>query len=106
LNKNHPQLNFTGPSNYLQNAYGPTGIPTGLPPQNYQFPQVKRQFMFLATLDLPDLSRILNDPIFHSPYWSVLPAKLPSDIPNFDGLSGEDPNNHIMKFHFGVHPNH
>jgi hypothetical protein len=90
---------LTGPSNYLQTAYGPTGIPTGLPPQNYQFPQVNRQLSFLATLDLLDLSRILNDPILHSPYWSVIPAKLPSDIPKFDGRSGEDPNNHVMTFH-------
>jgi hypothetical protein len=48
---------------------------------------------------LPDLSRILNDPIFHSPYWPVIPAKLPSNIPKFDGRSGEDPNNHVMTFH-------
>jgi hypothetical protein len=68
---NPPQPNLSGLSNYLQTAYGPTGIPTGLPPQNYQFPQVNRQFPFLATLDLPDLSRILNDPILHSPYWPM-----------------------------------
>jgi hypothetical protein len=60
---------------------------------------VNRQLVFLATLDLPDLSRILNDPIFHSSYWSVIPAKLPFDIPKFDGRSGENPNNHVMKFH-------
>jgi hypothetical protein len=60
----------------------------GLPPQNYQFTQVKRKLSFLPTLDLPDLSRILNDPILHSPYWSVITAKLPSGIPNFDGRSG------------------
>jgi hypothetical protein len=80
-------------------SYGPNGIPTRLPPQNYQFPQVNRRLPFLATLDLPDLSRILNDPIFHSPYWHVIPAKLPSDIPKFDGRSGEDLNNHVMTFH-------
>jgi hypothetical protein len=54
---------------------------------------------FLATLDLPDLSRILNDPIRHSPQWPAIPAKLPSDIPKFDGKPGEDPNNHVMTFH-------
>jgi hypothetical protein len=97
--QNPPQPNLSGLSNYLQTAYGPTGIPTGLPPQNYQFPQVNRQFPFLATLDLPDLSRILNDPILHSPYWPVIPAKLPSDIPKFDGRAGEDLNNHVMTFH-------
>jgi hypothetical protein len=71
----------------------------GLPPQNYQFPQVNRQSSFLATLDLLDLSRILNDPILHSLYWLVILAKLPSNIPKFDGRSGEDPNNHDMIFH-------
>jgi hypothetical protein len=60
---------------------------------------VNRQLPFLATLDLPDLSRILNDPIHHSPHWPVIPAKLPSDIPKFDGKPGEDPNNHVMTFH-------
>jgi hypothetical protein len=99
LNINPPQLNLSGLYNYLQTAYGPTGIPTRLPPQNYQFPQVNIQFPFLATLDLPDLSRILNDPILHSPYWPVIPAKLPSDIPKFDNQSREDPNNHVMTFH-------
>jgi hypothetical protein len=54
---------------------------------------------FLATLDLPDLSRILNDPIRHSPQWPAILAKLPSDIPKFDGKAGEDPNNHVMTFH-------
>jgi hypothetical protein len=50
-------------------------------------------------LDLPDLSRILNDPILHSPYWTIIAAKLPFDIPKFDGRSGEDPNNHVIPFH-------
>jgi hypothetical protein len=85
LTQNPPQLNLIRPSNYLQTTYGPIGIPMGLPPQNYQFPQVNRRFPFLATLDLPDLSRILNDPILHYPFWPVIPAKLLSDIPKFDG---------------------
>ena len=53
----------------------------------------------MATLDIPDLSRILNDSILHSPQWPAIPAKLPSDIPKFDGKAGEDPNNHVMTFH-------
>jgi hypothetical protein len=53
----------------------------------------------LATSDLLDLSKILNDPIHHSPQWLAIPAKLPSDIPKFDGKVGEYPNNHIMTFH-------
>jgi hypothetical protein len=82
--------------NYPSNPfYGPTGVPM---PHQYH-PQVNRQLPFLATLDLPDLSRLTNDPILHSPYWPVIPAKLPSDIPKFDGKPGEDPNNHVMTFH-------
>jgi hypothetical protein len=60
---------------------------------------VNRQFPFLATLDLLDLSRILNDPILHSPYRLTILAKLPFNIPKFDDRSGEDPNNHVMTFH-------
>jgi hypothetical protein len=36
--QNPPQPNFSGLSKYLHIAYGPTGIPTKQPPQNYQFP--------------------------------------------------------------------
>jgi hypothetical protein len=87
-----------GPTGYNyppQPVYGPTGVPM---PHQYH-PQVNRQLPFLATLDLPDLSRLTNDPILHFPFWPVIPAKLPSDIPKFDGKPGEDPNNHVMTFH-------
>jgi hypothetical protein len=80
-------------------AYGPTGIPARLPPQIHQYPHVNRKLPFLATLDLPNLSRILNDPILHSPHWPIIPAKIPSDIPKFDGKPEEDINNHVMTFH-------
>jgi hypothetical protein len=94
-----PPLNQPGSSLYGQTAYGPTGLPTGLPPQSHQYPQVNRQLPFLATLDFPDFSRILNDPIRHSHQWPIIPAKLPLDIPKFYGKVGEDPNNHVMTFH-------
>jgi hypothetical protein len=94
-----PPLNQPGASLYGQFAYAPTGFPMGLPPQIHQYPQVNRQFPFLATLDLPYLTRILNDPIRHSPQWPTIPAKLPSNIQKFDGKAGEDPNNHVMTFH-------
>jgi hypothetical protein len=45
----------------MQTAYVPTGLSMKLPPQSHQYPHVNRQLPFLATLDLPDLSRILND---------------------------------------------
>jgi hypothetical protein len=94
-----PPQGQPGSSLWGKTAYAPTGLPTGLPPQSHQYPQVNRQLPFLSTLDLPDLSRILNDPIRHSPQWPAIPAKLPSDIPKFDGKAGEDPNNHVMTFH-------
>ena len=94
-----PPSGQPGSSLWGQTAYAPTGLPTGLPPQSHQYPQVNRQLPFLATLDLPDLSRILNDPIRHSPQWPIIPAKLPSDIPKFNRKVGEDPNNHVMNFH-------
>jgi hypothetical protein len=83
----------------MKTAYGPTGIPTGLPPQSHHHPHVNRQLPFLATLDLLDLSRILNDLIHHSPQWPMIPAKLPSEIPKFDGKPRQDSNNHVMNFH-------
>ena len=95
----HSCLNILGPSPHMQIAYGPIGISTGLPPQSHQYPHVNRQLPFLVTLDLPDSSRILNDPILHSLHWPVIPAKLPSNSPKFDGKSGVYPNNHVMTFH-------
>jgi len=95
----HTHPNLLGPSPHIQTAYGPIGIPMGLPPKSHQYPQVNRQLPFLATLYLPELSRILNDPILHSPHWPFISAKLLSDIPKFDGNSREDPNNHVMNFH-------
>jgi hypothetical protein len=94
-----PPPNLPGSSHYAHTSYGPIGLPTGLPPQSHQYLQVNQQLPFLATLDFPDLSRILNDPIHHSPQWPVIPAKLPSNFPKFDGKVGEDPNNHVMTFH-------
>jgi hypothetical protein len=96
LGQNQPHMRGPTSYNYPHNpVLGPTGVP--LPHQHY--PQVNRQLPFLATLDLPDLSRLTNDPIHHSSVWPAILAKLPSDIPKFDGKSREDPNNHVMTFH-------
>ena len=54
---------------------------------------------FLATLNLPDLSRLKNDPVSHDPAWSAVPTKLPSDIPKFEGKPGEDPSEHVTTLH-------
>jgi hypothetical protein len=60
------------------------------------------QFPFLATLELPDVSRLTNDPILHSPYWPPVPTKIPSDCPKFEGKAKEDPQAHVMTYHLMV----
>jgi hypothetical protein len=54
---------------------------------------------YFASLNIPDLSKLMNDPILHDPTWPNMPTKLPSNIPKFEGKSGEDPANHVMTFH-------
>ena len=61
--------------------------------------QPNRRLSFLATLDLLDLSKLINEPIQHNPSWPPILVKLPSNIPNFDGKQGDDPKNHVMTFH-------
>jgi hypothetical protein len=39
---------------------------------------------FLATLYLPNLSRLLNDPICHNPRWPSMSTNFPLDIPKFE----------------------
>jgi hypothetical protein len=62
------------------------------PPPNPPMP-------YLASLNIPDLTKLTNDPILHDPTWPNMPTKLPSDIPKFEGKPGEDPTNHVMTFH-------
>jgi hypothetical protein len=57
------------------------------------------QMPYLASLNIPDLSKLTNDPILHDPTWPAMPTKLPSDIPKFEGKAGDDPANHVMTFH-------
>jgi hypothetical protein len=54
---------------------------------------------YLASLNIPDLNKLTNDPILHDPTWPTMPTKLPSDIPKFEGKAGDDPANHVMTFH-------
>lgn len=68
-------------------GYPPPG--TRIVPQGYQFSQhdPNRRLPFIATLDLPDLSRLMNDPIYYLPFLPPMPNKFPSDIPKFEGKS-------------------
>jgi hypothetical protein len=54
---------------------------------------------FLATFNLPDLSKLMNDPVIHDPTWPPVPTKLLSYIPKFEGNNGEDPGDHVTTFH-------
>jgi hypothetical protein len=54
---------------------------------------------YLASLNIPDLTKLTNDPILHDPTWPNMPSKLPSNIPKFEGKPGEYPANHVMTFH-------
>jgi hypothetical protein len=54
---------------------------------------------FLATLNLPELSKLMNDPVCHDITWPPIPTKLPSDILKFEGKNGEDPGDHVTTFH-------
>ena len=60
---------------------------------------VRPKIPFLATLNLPDLSKLMNDLVKHDATWPPVPTKLPSDIRKFEGKVGEDPWAHITTFH-------
>jgi hypothetical protein len=53
---------------------------------------------FLAMLNLPNLSKLMNDHVSHDPTWPPIPTKLPSYIPKFEGKNGEDPGDHVTTF--------
>lgn len=74
----------------MGSSYGPAYQPPM--PFNTQLP-------FLATLELPDVSRLTNDPILHSLYWPLMLSKILSDCPKFDGKAKEDPQAHVMTYH-------
>jgi hypothetical protein len=70
-----------------QHTMAGTSIPTPL------------QMPYLASLNIPDLTKLTNDPILHDTAWPAMPTKLPSDIPKFEGKAGDDLANHVMTFH-------
>ena len=40
---------------------------------------------FMESLNLSDLSKVINDPIWHVPSWTNVAFNLSSYIPNFEG---------------------
>jgi hypothetical protein len=54
---------------------------------------------FLETLHFPNLTRLLNDPIFHDPRWPPMPTKFPLDIPKFEAKPNEYLGDHVTTFH-------
>ena len=75
--------------------------------QKYQGPWhrlAQPRLPFLTTLNLPDLSRLMNDLVSHDPAWSVVPKKLPSDIPKFKGNEEKILVNMSLPFTFGALP--
>jgi hypothetical protein len=79
------------------NAFGGGSSPYQFQ-QNWNMVQPPK-ILFLATLNLLGLSKLINDLIRHSPAWPSIPTRLPSDIPKFEGKANEDPNTHVMTFH-------
>jgi hypothetical protein len=61
--------------------------------------QQQPKLPFLATLHLPDLTRLLNDPICHDSRCPPMPMKSPSDIPKFEAKPNEDLGDHVTTFH-------
>ena len=51
------------------------------------------------TLELPYLSKLMNNPIQDYFAWPPVTLKIPTDIPKFDGKIGEDSTNHITTYH-------
>jgi hypothetical protein len=62
------------------------------PPPNIPIP-------YLASLNIHDLTKLMNHPILHDPTWPNMSTKLPSYIPKFEGKSREYLANHVMTFH-------
>ena len=81
---------------FTRKNYIPTGVDNIADPSQSTFGS---SLLFMASLNLPDLKWLTNDPIHHNPLWPPIPTKIPSYIPKFEGKAGEDPQNHIMSFH-------
>jgi hypothetical protein len=54
---------------------------------------------FLAMINLPDLSKLMNEPVCHDPTWPPIQTNIPLKILKLEGKNGEDPGDHITTFH-------
>ena len=54
---------------------------------------------FMTSLNLPDITKLINDPIAHDASWPNMPDKLLSDIAKFEEKQGNGLTNHNMYFH-------
>ena len=77
--------------------YGPFGLNPMSPFNQSSF--MNTPLPFLANLELPDLSKLTNDPIMHHLAWPPVPVKIPTDILKFEGKTGDDPTSHITTYH-------
>jgi hypothetical protein len=72
-------------------------------PQHHFFPaewahMLQPRLHFLATLNFPYLSRLMNDPVRDDLSWPPVPTKNISDITKFKGNTGKDPGDHVTTF--------
>jgi hypothetical protein len=88
---------YQNPDQQPNYSWQPGAIQTPGPffPGYHQQPKLP----FLETLHLPDLTRLLNDPIYHDLHWPPMLTKLPSDIPKFEAKPNEDLGDHMTTFH-------
>lgn len=116
--------NPTEGDGYPLNTFRPQGLPYGFSPSTtnpskpcassnprYSFHNIRNStlggwnslvppcLLFLETLKLLDLLKLTNDPIHYKLAWPLVPNKLRSDIPKFEGNSREDLAYHTTKFH-------
>ena len=74
-------------------TYGNTGAGPSNPQNGTLNAPVTPKLHFLAMLNLPYFSKLMNHPVRHDP------SNMPSDIPKFKGKVGDDPGAHATTFH-------
>jgi hypothetical protein len=103
---NQPLMNHPGGGSYIpvhvhvpyQNS-GWTTVPQTQSFEGAWGQMLQFRLPFLTTLNLPDLYKLMNDPVCHDPTCPPVPTKIPSDILKFEGKNGEDPGDHVTTFH-------